>query len=286
MPRRLVLLSLAVLAAAFADGQEPPAKPDRPAKPDKPAAPAGKDGLPKAETILDGYVEATGGEKAYGKLKSRVIRGSVTLGEVGLSGKIETWHQAPDRYYSKVSLGALGETETGYDGRTAWKVTLGSASKITGPERAFFVREATFNADLRWRELTKTVETVGIEDVNGKPAYKIKAVTTDGHAMYLYYDKYSNLLVRVDANVVTELGQVDVEVYPSDYREVDGVLIPHVVTQRMIGMLQTVRVDSVEFNVKIPAEKFETPRAVKQLKDEDGNAAPPRKGAKPRKKEP
>ncbi len=156
---------------------------------------------------------------------------------------------------------------------------------MSGPERAFFVREATFNVDLKWRELTKTVETVGVEDVNGKPAYKIKAVTTDGHAMYLYYDKYSNLLVRVDAKVVTELGQVDVEVYPSDYKEVDGILVPHLTTQRMIGMLQTVRVDSVEFNVKIPAEKFETPKAVKQLRD-DGGDAPPRKGAKPRRKEP
>lgn len=284
MARRLVL-SLLVLAAAVTGAQETPPKPDKPAKPEKPAKPVEKGDLPKAETILDGYVEATGGEKAYEKLKSRVTRGTVTLGEMGISGKIETWHQAPDRYYSKVSLGALGETETGYDGRTAWKVTLGTASRMTGPERAFFVREATFNADLRWRELTKTVETVGVEDVNGKPAYKIKAVTTDGHAMYLYYDKYTNLLVRVDAKVVTELGQVDVEVYPGDYKEVNGILVPHLTTQRMIGMLQTVRVDSVEFNVKIPAEKFETPKAVKQLKD-DGGDAPPRKGAKPRRKEP
>lgn len=284
MGRKLVL-SLMILAAAVAGAQEAPPKPEKPTKPEKPAKPVGRGGLPEAETILDGYVEATGGEKAYEKLKSRVTRGTVTLGEVGLSGKIETWHQAPDRYYSKVSLGALGDTETGYDGRTAWKVTLGTASKMTGPERAFFVREATFNADLKWRELTKTVETVGVEDVNGKPAYKIKAVTTDGHAMYLYYDKYTNLLVRVDAKVVTELGQVDVEVYPGDYKEVDGILVPHLTTQRMIGMLQTVRVDSVEFNVKIPAEKFETPKAVKQLKD-DGGDAPPRKGAKPRRKEP
>lgn len=284
MARRLVL-SLLVLAAAVTGAQETPPKPDKPAKPEKPAKPVEKGDLPKAETILDGYVEATGGEKAYEKLKSRVTRGTVTLGEMGISGKIETWHQAPDRYYSKVSLGALGETETGYDGRTAWKVTPGTASRMTGPERAFFVREATFNADLRWRELTKTVETVGVEDVNGKPAYKIKAVTTDGHAMYLYYDKYTNLLVRVDAKVVTELGQVDVEVYPGDYKEVNGILVPHLTTQRMIGMLQTVRVDSVEFNVKIPAEKFETPKAVKQLKD-DGGDAPPRKGAKPRRKEP
>lgn len=279
---------LAIQPGLAQDAPEKPAKPEKPDKPRKGDKPAGKDELPRAEKILDGFVEATGGAKAYEKVKSRVTRGTVTMGEMGMMGKIETWQQAPGKYYSKVTLGELGTTESGYDGTTAWQITMGTARRLSGAERAFFVREATFNGDLKWRDLTKSVETVGVEDVNEKPAYKIKAVTSDGYAMYLYYDKYSGLLVRVDARVLTELGSVDVEVYPSDYKEVDGILVPHLINQRMIGLVQTVKVDSVEFNVKVPPDKFKIPKAVRQIKDDGqpGANAGGQGGKPPRRKGP
>src|SRR5262245_12071015 len=53
--------------------------------------------LPAAETILDAYVEATGGKKAYEKLKTRTAKGTFEIASLGVKGKIQTWQQAPDK---------------------------------------------------------------------------------------------------------------------------------------------------------------------------------------------
>jgi len=232
------------------------------------AAFAQDDELPSAAEVLDGYVEATGGKARYQRLRTRTSKGTFSIESLGLTGRIETHQMAPDKLYSVTELEAVGKVERGYDGKVAWELNpLTGARLLDGAERAFMVREATFNADLHWRKVCKKVEMVGIELVNGEPAYKIAATTTDGASMTLYYDKYTNLLVRVDATVKMQLGEVSVEVYPSDYRAVRGILVPHTTTQKMLGMTQTVKFDSIEFNKRIDKRRFKLPAAIKDLVD-------------------
>ena len=53
--------------------------------------------LPKADTILTQYVEATGGKAAYEKIKSRVATGTIEVPAANIKGKIEV-SQAARRY--------------------------------------------------------------------------------------------------------------------------------------------------------------------------------------------
>lgn len=252
------LIPLLVVGASLAGTQDPPAASQPASQPEK---------LPPAQEIIDQFIEATGGKKAYAGHRTRYARGRVTLGALGVSGTVETWQQSPDRFYSIARLGEALTVETGFDGRTAWeKSSLAGARILEGAERAFIVREATFNADLNWRRICRKVTTVGVEQVNGSPAYKIEAETKDGATLYLYYDQYSNLLVRVDAKAVVHGVELAVEVYPSDYREVDGVLVPHKSTQKVLGTTQEAVFEEIRFDVKIPPGKFAVPSDVKRLK--------------------
>ena len=65
--------------------------------------------LPKAETILDRYVEVTGGKAAYEKHTHQTMTGTLSFPEQGLSGKLTRYSMAPDKEYSVVELGPLFE---------------------------------------------------------------------------------------------------------------------------------------------------------------------------------
>lgn len=234
-------------------------------KPD-PKKPRHEDDPPAAETILDAYIEATGGKKAYAKLRTRISRGTIQTEGLGLKQTIETWAAAPDLLYSAVDMGEQGKIERGHDGRLAWELNpLTGPRRLEGAERAFLVREATFNADLNWRKVCKSVETIGSDFVDGSPVWKVRALTRDGVEMTLYYDKYSKLLVRLDTTVKMELGQVPVEVYPANYKKANGVLVPFKSTQKMLGLTQTATFDSIQFNKPIPRGRFTPPDAVRHL---------------------
>ena len=65
------------------------------------------DDLPKAETILDKYVDATGGKAAYAKVKSDISTGTMSMAAMGLSGKLTMYGAAPAKRLMEVTIEAV-----------------------------------------------------------------------------------------------------------------------------------------------------------------------------------
>jgi len=80
--------------------------------------------LPKAEIILDRYVEVTGGKAAYEKHTRQTMTGTISFPEQGLSGKLTRYAMAPDKEYSVVELGPLGKIESGFNNGVAWEKSV------------------------------------------------------------------------------------------------------------------------------------------------------------------
>src|SRR5688572_1179147 len=80
------------------------------------AALGAADDLPKGETIMDKYVEATGGKAAYAKVKSDVSTGEMTLGAMGLKGKLVSYSQAPDKRLMEITIEGIGKISEGSNG--------------------------------------------------------------------------------------------------------------------------------------------------------------------------
>src|SRR5882757_7574647 len=93
-----------------------------------PAVWAADQALPKAETILDRYVEVTGGKAAYEKHTRDTMTGTISFPAQGLSGKLTRYAMAPDKEYSVVELGPIGKIESGFSNGVAWE-----KSAILGP---------------------------------------------------------------------------------------------------------------------------------------------------------
>src|ERR1700723_86983 len=71
--------------------------------------------LPKAETILDRYVEVTGGKGAHEKRKNQSERGTIEIKAQGLKGSYTPYQAEPAEGYSIVEIEGVGKIEDGID---------------------------------------------------------------------------------------------------------------------------------------------------------------------------
>jgi outer membrane lipoprotein-sorting protein len=260
MNRHRILVRLATIVLAVCVAGSALAQPDA--------------ALPDAKQLWEKYIEATGGRATYEKFTSRVTRATLNIPAANINGAIINYQQAPNLGATEMQLPGFGNVNRGFNGTTGWESSPATGSRLVeGQELELMQREMSINSELDPEKWFTKMETVGIGDVDKKPAYKVATTSKAGANETRYFDKESGLLVKSEMSVETQMGKIDAVTTVSDYREVDGIKIPFSTTQTAAGQQFTVTIEKVEHNVPIPPEKFDPPAEVKKLM-EKGTAAP------------
>src|SRR5581483_749963 len=159
--------------------------------------------LPKAETILDHWVEVTGGKAAWEKRQNVVQHAVVDFTGRGVKGTLTIYEAAPDKNLAILELQGVGKIESGSNGDVAWENSALQGPRIKqGAERTDAIRDGTFNASLFWRKLYSKAETAGVEMIEGHECYKLILTPASGNPTTEYFDKKSGLLVKTAASRV------------------------------------------------------------------------------------
>ncbi len=226
------------------------------------------DPLPSAESVLDRYIQVTGGKQAYETRKTEIAHGTLEYASLGIKGTITRYAAEPDKYYASLDIEGLGKVEMGVNGQVAWEnsALLGPRVK-SGVERAEAIREGNMNSTVNWRKLYPKVENAGIETIDGEECYKVVMTPAEGKPMIGYYQKKSGLQVKVTTVSSTQMGDIPVELTASDYKDFGGILEPVKVTQKAGPQEFTITLDSVEVNPTIPPERFALPDEIRKLVD-------------------
>lgn len=224
------------------------------------------DDLPKADTILDKYVEVTGGKAAYEKHHSQITKGTMEMAAMGLKGTVTSYMMEPDKSYSEVQLGAIGSMKEGSSGGVYWSLSSMMGPHVKeGSEKSQAQLTEQLNAELKWREQYKSAVTTGVDQVDGKDCYKVELTPAEGAPITQCYDKTSGLMVKMSMTAQSPMGEQKVDMFPTDYRKEGDVLLPHKMKQSVAGQDIVFTVDSVQFNPEIPKEKFDLPDEIKAL---------------------
>ncbi len=224
------------------------------------------DELPKGEAVLDKYIEVTGGKAAYEKVKNDISTGTMTFVAMGLKGNMVAYSEAPDKRLVEVTLEGIGKISEGVNGDLAWSLNAMQGPRLKdGDEKADSLRQARYNADLYWRDLYKSAETTGSESVDGADCYKVVLTSKDGKTYTRWYDKKSGLLTKMAMTSRSPMGEIEVQVFPTDYRKEGDILMPHKVNSKVAGQELTMTIDKVEQNADIPKDKFDPPAEIKAL---------------------
>jgi Protein of unknown function (DUF620) len=234
---------------------------------------AADEALPKGETVLDQFLEATGGKAAYEKVHTEVSTGTFDFTGKGIRGTVASAKAAPNKVYVAIDLAGVGKIEDGSNGEIAWNRSALQGPRIKdGDEKAAAMREATFNEPLHWRKLYKSAETVGMENVDDKVCYKVILTPLEGKPETQYFDRQSHLLVKFSMTLNSPMGEIAVESRLGDYRKDGDILTPHRLEQSAMGQQFVITIDTVKWNEEIPQSRFDVPADVQALLPKPGAA--------------
>ncbi len=220
-----------------------------------------------AEEILEKALAATGGRAPRQRITSIVSKGTLEVVTQGLQGTIEIYAKAPNKMLIVQTIPGL-EIKQGFDGQVGWiSHSLLGFQRLEGAELAAFKRTATFQPELRWRELYEKIELVGEKKVGDRTAYVIRLTPAVGHPVTQYYDSETFRLLRTDTTQQGPLGAIAQESYPSDYREVEGVLVPFTLTLKTPTAVVVIHITERKTNVEIDDARFAPPQSAKAQTD-------------------
>jgi outer membrane lipoprotein-sorting protein len=96
----------------------------------------------------------------------------------------------------------------------------------------------------------------GTENVNDKPAFKLKA-NAGTNPIYMFLDKESYMLVKTNA-IVDQMGtSMNVDTYMTDYVDTEGVIMPKKTTAMANGMeAAVITFEKIEVNLPMEDSEF------------------------------
>jgi outer membrane lipoprotein-sorting protein len=157
-----------------------------------------------------------------------------------------------------------------YDGERGWKLRPFLNRRDVEPFTPEELQAASQEADLDgplvdYAAKGTSVELEGTEQVEGRDTYRLK-LTEKGKVRHLWIDAKTFLEVKIDGTPRRMDGRMrHVEVYYRDFRNVDGLMIPHVVETAVQGVRQPHKmvIETVVVNPKLDDALFTAPSSSK-----------------------
>jgi photosynthetic reaction center cytochrome c subunit len=224
------------------------------------------EGEPTGAQVLDKYIAALGGAQKLAGLKSWVANGrSEGYEGLGGGGSFTVYAQAPDKRAQVIIFKdhpERGDTYRVYNGKTGWNKTPRNAVpeyELSGSELAGMRFDAViaFPGNIKTAligPLKTTTTELGERDVE-----LVQGFGPDALVVSLYFDKKTNLLVRMVRYSRTPVGRVPTQIDYDDYREVDGIKFPFSYTFSWLDGRDAFKINNVQVNVPIDASKFAKP---------------------------
>ena len=227
---------------------------------------AAADELPKADTILDRFIEVVGGKAAFEKHHNEVMHGNLEFTGRGLKGTMTVYQAEPNQIRVTIDIEGVGKFDSGTSGDVAWENSAMQGPRVKqGIEKSDAFRDATFNSAIQWRKLYTKAETSGVETVQDHECYKVVLTPAQGNPTTHYYDKKSGFLIKTATTRSTQMGDIAAEVFADDYRKEGDIVAAHKITNKFAGQEFQITVQSVEFNVDVPKDRFDMPDDIKAL---------------------
>ncbi len=221
-----------------------------------------------AEELMAKVINAAGGEASLRKRQSAMATGTVELENQGLTADWINYAKAPNMFSSTTRLMALGKKvgimREYFDGETGGSETdFSPPSPYKGKLLDDARIAANFHQELEWKTIFKSVVIREVSKVGDEEVYVVVKTPEKGNPVTDYISAKTYLLVKRERQVSSlgDEGAVTASETFSDYRSVDGVMIPFKIVAQTpsLGSVIT-RVREIKFNVSVPDAEFKAQR--------------------------
>jgi photosynthetic reaction center cytochrome c subunit len=246
-----------------------PAPPPRPAGPGGPGAtpgagpsPAPSPAMPTVDDILNKYVGAIGGQAAIDKLKTRVMKGTITTAN-GQTLTYEIAQAAPDRAY-EMFVAQRGAMERAVNGNTGWEKNPQGVRDLAGQQLADLKVSLQLFRNLKLKEQYVSLRLGRKDKIGDREVYVMTGTTADKKRERLYFDAENGLLLRRITYNETMVGIIPEQTDFEDYRDVEGVKLPFTIKLSTVDVgnpSATRTFTEIKVNVPVDDSKFNKPAA-------------------------
>ena len=213
--------------------------------------------VPNANSVLQRFVSALGGEKELEKIHTMTLRGTMDFPDFKANGTTAEYFEYPDHFAAVTDIQGHGSTKIVYDGHEGWQVDPRNGfTQISGADLADIQRRANIHWDLKLHEFYPNLQVIGHETVNGQDAWKLEAFL-ENSTFDFFFSVKTGLLIRFDADQHTPNGISSVSI--SDYRPVEKVLFAFGAAQTAGSVKWTRKLTEVRFNDPIDNSVFARP---------------------------
>lgn len=240
-----------------------------------------------AEEIVAKYVKTIGGAEKIQAVKT-LRRAGKFNGGGGFEASILEENKRANLVRQEFSLQGLTAINA-YDGKTGWKIEPWQGKKDAEPlgeeEMKQILEDSDFDGPLiNYQQKGNKLEYVGMEPVEGTDAFKLKVTLANGDVRYYYMDTDYYVPIKIDTKRMIRGAEREYETSLGDYKEVDGVYLPHSIESNVKGSPNRAKVtyEKIEANVPMDDSRFHMPTApAKAEPSKPGDAAealPKKKG--------
>ena len=216
------------------------------------------------DSLIARNVEARGGAAAWRGVMALRLEGQMDLGQ-DMHVPYTLEQQRPGRMCLEFEFDDEMATQCVADG-AGWQILPYRGRRLPEAIPADELRALSDTASIDGLLFDSAhrgheIRIVGHEALNGRETIKLEVALPHGSKRWVYLDADSALEVRVDATRVLRGEEHLVETWYDDWRETDGLLIPHRQTTRTGGMAESnfLTIEHVTVNPVIAGERFLNP---------------------------
>jgi hypothetical protein len=236
------------------------------------------------DEVLAKHFDAMGGLTKLKAIQSIRTTGRMVLPQ-GMELPVVLYQKRPKQFRMEFTMQGMTGMQA-FDGKNAWMVMPMMGSKdpqAMGPDETKQMDEqAEFDGPLvDYKVKGNTVELVGKEQVEGADAYKVKVTLKNGDVRMMYFDAETYLQIKVEGKRTVRGTEVENESFLSDYKEVDGLMVPFAIESGMKGspQRQKIVIDKVEYNPAMADSFFAMPAGAAPAAPDSSKAAAAAKAA-------
>lgn len=219
-----------------------------------------------ADEVIALNLAARGGADKIAAMKTMRMAGKMTMGP-GMEAPFVIEWKRPNKMRMEFTVQGMTGVQA-YDGQTAWMLMpfMGQTAAERMPEAQ--AKEVMDQADLEgalvnYKDKGSQAEYLGVVDVEGTPAHKIKLTKKSGEVVNYYIDTDSNLEIKAETKRTNNGQEQEIQVTFGDYKEVSGLMVSHSMEAKAPGAPagQTIAAEKVEVNPDLPDDRFAMPPA-------------------------
>lgn len=221
---------------------------------------------PGLDEILARNLTARGGEAKLKALTSLRLTGKAEFGGRGFKVEAEVGlvQKRPGMMRLEATLQGLTQISA-FDGKEGWSISpfggRRDAERTAQEDSKGLAQQADLDGPLvGWREEGHRIESLGLEDLDGTPAIKLRVTRKDGDLQYVYLDPDTYLEIRTVTVSRVRGAESVTETDYGNYQQVAGVWFPFAVESGPPGSRNLkLAVEHAEANVALDDAMFRFP---------------------------